>query len=330
VVWSRHINPAWEAANGGVQPGMANSAAALFDAAAGTYVSKPMPQNLYGSGGTLLRCACVRQGHGVALRLWLLAGWSAEADTTGLRGRECLPAVSGVAGAPVAQRVEHSVFSIYLKSRALGILIFLSFFLGVAGPAAAPGAPAAVAAAAAAAAAAAWKGEARVAAGARARSDGSVIAVGGEQPSAGYPDVSPPHAVKAGLLAAAALSPQCASRALLSALRAVSSLHLSTQLLATYYCISGSNPCMLGMLCFAQASAPYLLEGRRSVRVFNSSTLTWTTVNSPGGQPLQTQAPHWKGTQASAACACVLTGAEACLCCCNGGAHGYSHQCDPT
>lgn len=54
MVWSRHINPTWEVANGGTQLGMANSAAALFDAKTGAYVSKPMAQNLYGSGHTQL------------------------------------------------------------------------------------------------------------------------------------------------------------------------------------------------------------------------------------------------------------------------------------
>ena len=52
----------------------------------------------------------------------------------------------------------------------------------------------------------------------------------------------------------------------------------------------------------AQATAPYLLEGRRNVRVFSSASLSWTLANGINGQPVQTQAPHWKGTQVRREC----------------------------
>ena len=45
LVWSRHVNPNWEAANGGGQPGMAGSTVAVFNAVTGTYTSAPMAQN---------------------------------------------------------------------------------------------------------------------------------------------------------------------------------------------------------------------------------------------------------------------------------------------
>jgi hypothetical protein len=53
ILWGRHIAPWWEAANG-AQPGMTNSAAALFNAATGTYESKPVAQNPFCSGHSQL------------------------------------------------------------------------------------------------------------------------------------------------------------------------------------------------------------------------------------------------------------------------------------
>ena len=49
ILWSRHITPAYVTANG-AQPGMETSVAALFDAARGTYESKPMPEYPFCSG----------------------------------------------------------------------------------------------------------------------------------------------------------------------------------------------------------------------------------------------------------------------------------------
>jgi hypothetical protein len=40
----------WEAQTGGAQPGMTNSAAALFDALTGTYVPKPLTENPFCTG----------------------------------------------------------------------------------------------------------------------------------------------------------------------------------------------------------------------------------------------------------------------------------------
>ena len=45
----RHIAPWWEAING-AQPGMTNSAAALYDAVTGAYEARPTPYNPFCSG----------------------------------------------------------------------------------------------------------------------------------------------------------------------------------------------------------------------------------------------------------------------------------------
>ena len=45
----RHISPAWEAIHG-AQPGMAQSAAALFDVTTGTYTAQRTPYNPFCTG----------------------------------------------------------------------------------------------------------------------------------------------------------------------------------------------------------------------------------------------------------------------------------------
>ncbi len=48
------------------------------------------------------------------------------------------------------------------------------------------------------------------------------------------------------------------------------------------------------------AGAPYLTEGRYALRIFNSSTQTWTTPGaaSDPATPAVLTSPHWRATQA--------------------------------